>query len=78
MKLELFNAILSMDSYHRGYDQGIELTGIELGDTLVIAESNAQNTSDEVSTSFYAIAYDLGMDYSEAIINGTHYIYRME
>jgi antirestriction protein len=25
-----------------------------------------------------AIAYDLGMDYSEATIDGTHYIYRLE
>lgn len=32
----LMNAILSMDAYNHGYDESIELTGNELGNTLYI------------------------------------------
>jgi hypothetical protein len=56
---DLFLAILSMDSYNRGYNVGI--TGLgdgPIGNASVSAQSNTQPGSPGVSAGFYGIAYD--------------------
>jgi hypothetical protein len=71
MDPSLFLAILSMDSYNRGYDQGIKLNtddedssvnevGRQIGDATVIMQSDPNPGSAEVDDGFYAIAYQWG------------------
>lgn len=36
MNDELFNAILSMDAYNRGYDQSIEILGTAIGNAILV------------------------------------------
>jgi hypothetical protein len=59
---ELFLAILSMDSYNRGYGEGISgLGGVgsSVGSAKIIKQSGtAENDPDRVA-GFYAIAYEL-------------------
>jgi Lipase (class 3) len=57
---ELTYAILSLDSYNRGYDQGVlGLGGIDssIGGYTILMESNTDPQSPEVAASFYADAY---------------------
>jgi hypothetical protein len=39
MNFELFNALLSMDSYNRGYGQSIELSGTSIGSVTIENDS---------------------------------------
>ena len=55
---DLFLAILSMDSYHRGYDPGIRLEGNSIGSATLFQQSDVENESPEVAAGFYAAAYD--------------------
>ncbi|MCB1558096.1 MAG: DUF2974 domain-containing protein [Alphaproteobacteria bacterium] len=63
MSEELFNAILSMDSYNRGYGQGIILSettdslNLEIGKYIIVRESDIASDDEGVNISFYAIAY---------------------
>ena len=62
MNNDVMKAILSMDSYNRGYSEGINL-GVQVGVTqvgyaVVIQQSNILTTSPERQASFYAIAYN--------------------
>jgi hypothetical protein len=70
MNRDLFLAILSMDSYNRGYGRGIKFTvgestaprnesGVQIGTAVVRAQSNVLDGSDAVNAGFYAIAYDM-------------------
>lgn len=59
----LFRAILAMDSYNRGYDAGIALSGVSLGGaTLGIDSSelgeNSQGGDRDQALGFYAVSYD--------------------
>ena len=63
MNRDLFLAILSMDSYNRGYAQSInglnvELGVTELGGATIIRQSDVVAGSAGVNAGFYAIAYD--------------------
>lgn len=81
MKFELFNAILSMDSYHRGYDQGIILTGSQIGnanldiDSLILGTSNVDGDTvrNDSLIGFYALAYDIGGAGKIIAYRGTDY-----
>lgn len=57
---DLFLAILSMDSYNRGYDGGIggisDTTGTRIGNATVSAATSSENDSPQVDAGFYAIA----------------------
>jgi len=55
---DLFLAILSMDSYNRGYNQGIIGLGGGIGNAVIRTQSDTTNGSAGVSAGFYAIAYD--------------------
>ena len=57
---ELFMAILSMDSYNRGYDEGVEGLGdlgAFIGTAEIVSQSDVQSGSDERAAGFYAAAY---------------------
>ena len=57
---ELMLAILAMDSYNRGYNQGISGlggTGTLIGTAVLGASSNTAERSDAVAASFFAQAY---------------------
>ncbi|MGN7806765.1 hypothetical protein ACTJKE_29345 [Ensifer sp. 22521] len=58
---QLFTAILSMDSYNRGYGAGIQIAGNRIGtattrDDSSILVANGQRL--DIATGFYAISYD--------------------
>jgi|CXWL01.1.fsa_nt_gi Ca2+-binding RTX toxin-like protein len=58
----LFKAILAMDSYNRGYGQGIDTlggTGSTIGNATFSKESEIGAGSEEVTAGFYATAYKL-------------------
>ena len=63
MNANLLNAILSMDAYNRGIDPGIEFTvpvdsvGEQIGNYIIINQSNVIETSAEVLSGFYGVAY---------------------
>ena len=56
---KLFNAILAMDAYNRGYNQGIMgiADNAAIGNVTVLRESEILAGSAGVNASFYAIAY---------------------
>lgn len=62
----LMNAILSMDAYNRGYEEGITLTGSAIGNATITKDSlvlgttvvNGQNVRDDQAAGFYAVAYE--------------------
>ena len=81
---DLFLAILSMDSYNRGYGQGIQVSGNQIGNASIETDSeevfrDPENPEDETAghaAGFYAIAYNLadasgvvGMDTNQEIIS---------
>ena len=58
---DLFLAILSLDSYNRGYGEGIKgLGGLgsKIGNATVTDESDIADGSEGVNAGFYAVAYD--------------------
>jgi hypothetical protein len=60
MNKELFQAILAMDAYHRGYDKAIKITGnsARLGTATILKDSlQTPNTTDGQDQGFYASAY---------------------
>lgn len=75
MNDELFKAILSLDSYNRGYDAGIDLIGIYIGNAQLIDESVSLDTQTETARDqaigFFAQAYaiDLGGGNTEISIS---------
>ena len=61
---DLFLAILSMDSYNRGYGAGIELpdaVDTQIGGAKIkkTSEQIAEMSAEAQSAGFYAIAYDV-------------------
>lgn len=54
---DLMLALLSMDSYNRGYGQGIFLTGDSLGLATIGLKSNSLVGSAEVTAGFFAQSY---------------------
>lgn len=77
MNTELFKAILAMDSYNRGYGQGInfgintDAVGITIGNATVLNNSSILKASDgvtrlDIPEGFYAIAYNYN---GEAVIS---------
>lgn len=59
---DLFLAILAMDSYNRGYGEGIEDLGgqgTQLGNATIIRQSDVAEGSSGVTAGFYAIAYNV-------------------
>ena len=63
-KSSLFQAILSMDSYNRGYYEGVKIVegvnvvGSKLGATTIIQQSDFIAGTQGVREGFYAIAYE--------------------
>jgi hypothetical protein len=60
MNADLFLAILAMDSYNRGYDQGIRVTrgGNAIGAAFLIDQSDVETNSIARQIGFYARAYN--------------------
>ncbi len=60
MNRDVFLSILAMDSYNRGYGEGLKLPGgsKKLGTTTISRQSDIRSGSDAVNAGFYAIAYD--------------------
>jgi hypothetical protein len=57
---DLTYAILALDSYNRGYDEGVpDLGGLgsAIGNYTIIDQSETENGSVGVAASFYAAAY---------------------
>jgi Lipase (class 3) len=57
---DLFMAILSMDSYNRGYNPGIAISGTQIGNATFTLGSDqpAAGLPEGVAAGFYAAAYD--------------------
>jgi hypothetical protein len=72
---DLFLAILSMDSYNRGYNQGITgLGGVgsSIGNAVISSQSDTASGSTGVNAGFYAIAYDTSLvsgNYGDSALN---------
>jgi hypothetical protein len=65
MNRDLFLAILAMDSYNRGYGQGVSglANSGHIGNATITRQSNIISDSTEVAAGFYAIAYTVtGVD----------------
>lgn len=65
MDRDLFLAILAMDSYNRGYGQGIGgLDAVpnvtQIGMATIAQQSDTNSNTPGVNAGFYAIAYDVG------------------
>jgi len=64
MNFELFNAILSMDSYNRGYEANIKFSepldsvDRKIGLATTILQSDVELGEEGVNIGFYALAYD--------------------
>ena len=61
---DLFLAILSMDAYNRGYNEGIAGLGglgTQIGSATIITDSETTNSTKDAAqaASFYAVAYDV-------------------
>ena len=59
MNSDLFLAILSMDSYNRGYGQGIILTGNGIGNAVISKDSailGSNGSRPDISAGFYALS----------------------
>jgi hypothetical protein len=56
---DLFLAILAMDSYNRGYNEGIVVSGSQIGTATIGAASPTGLNSPERAASFFAQAYTL-------------------
>jgi hypothetical protein len=64
MNRDLFLAILSMDSYNRGYGQGVNNLDVVIGQTrignaVISSQVDIGLNSAAIKASFYAIAYDM-------------------
>ncbi len=64
MNRDLFLAILAMDSYNRGYGQGIKGLAVKanvtkLGNVTINTDSVIKFGADAQAAGFYAIAYDV-------------------
>jgi hypothetical protein len=62
MNRDVFLSILAMDSYSRGYRQGINLessNGTRIGNATILNQSETLGISPEVQASFYGIAYTM-------------------
>ena len=71
---ELMLAILAMDSYNRGYNQGISGlggTGTSIGTAVLGTSSNTAERSDAVTASFFAQAYTLASGETVISYRGT-------
>jgi hypothetical protein len=54
---DLFMAILAMDSYNRGYDPGISISGTSIGNATLRLQSDVQANSAERAAGFFAQSY---------------------
>ncbi len=54
---DLFLSILALDSYNRGYNAGLNMSGSSLGLAQIISQDY---TAAQQSVGFYATAYDVG------------------
>jgi hypothetical protein len=54
---DLFLSILAMDSYNRGYDEGIKLSGTTIGNATLEQRSQIAPGSPEVLAGFFAQSY---------------------
>jgi hypothetical protein len=66
MNRDLFLAILSMDSYNRGYGQSIKaqfLPAGSIGHATILAQSGITPQSAGFQAGFYAIAYQIKDDF---------------
>lgn len=58
MNRDLMLSILALDSYNRGYNKRLTLSGNQLGTAVSIRQSDTRNGSVAVNAGFYAAAYD--------------------
>lgn len=60
---DLMKAILSLDSYNRGYDVSITVDGTSIGNASIYRQSNIlldeNDARKDIPESFYAIAYEI-------------------
>lgn len=75
MNTNLFKAILAMDSYNRGYGEGITLpvalNTTKIGNATIISQSDTDATHDPVKKGFYGIAYQLASGEKVIAYRGT-------
>jgi hypothetical protein len=72
---DLLLAILAMDSYNRGYGQGIvglDDPNAKIGTATFLTQSNIIATSAEVASGFYASAYTLNDSTTVIAYRGTN------
>lgn len=73
MNNNLLNAILSMDSYNRGYGQGIILPTVlnvtKIGNVTIVVQSDPTLGNAPSNAGFYALAYDTNGDGKGDIIS---------
>lgn len=71
---DLFLAILSMDSYNRGYGEGIAgLGGVGsfVGSAQIAQQSGVAENDLQRAAGFYALSYDIGADGPEGLAGKT-------
>ena len=76
---DLFLAILSMDSYNRGYGEGIAgLGGVGsfVGSAQITQQSGVAENDPERAAGFYALAYDIGAGGPDGLAGTTVISYR--
>lgn len=60
---EMMMAVLSLDSYNRGYDSRIEVSGDKIGTITITAHGDHGVTAEDYQgwkdAGFYAVAYDV-------------------
>jgi hypothetical protein len=59
MASDLFLALLAMDAYNRGYNNGVIVPGTQIGNASLGADSAILGTGVDISVSFFAQAYTL-------------------
>jgi Protein of unknown function (DUF2974) len=57
MSNDLMLAILAMDSYNRGYNEGLKVPGSQIGTAVLAARSDTRSDSPHVTASFFAQSY---------------------
>jgi hypothetical protein len=60
MNRDLFNAILAVDAYNRGYNAGVNISGSTIGNATIRLDATDVFGPDAQAVGFYAIAYNWG------------------
>jgi hypothetical protein len=67
---DLFMAILAMDSYNRGYNEGLIVNGNQIGNATLARQSDTLQGSAGVDASFFAQAYTINDTSIDGLTSG--------